>query len=263
MLAFSGQAILLDIEGTVAPIAYVFDVMFPFARREVRTFLAERMEKPEVPEPLWRPEVAAAAKQIAVDAGFADFDALLAKERETSPGIDPVEALAREVERQMDADRKWTGLKSLQGMIWNAGFASGELVAQVFDDVPEVLRDWKADERDVRIYSSGSVAAQKAFFGHTQAGNLLSTLRGHFDTTVGSKKEAKSYAGIAQAMEYDPYEILFVSDVPAELRAAEQAGLATAFADRPGNPKYPGEETYGLRRITSLRDIEWTNADAA
>lgn len=249
MLAFSGQAILLDIEGTVAPIAYVFDVMFPFARREVRPFLAERME---------RPEVLAAAKQIAIDAGFTDLDGLVAKERESSPGVDPKEALAREVERQMDADRKWTGLKTLQGMIWNAGFASGELIAQVFDEVPEVLRDWKHDDRDVRIYSSGSVAAQKAFFGHTQAGNLLPTLRGHFDTTVGSKKEAKSYVGIAQAMEYDPYEILFVSDVPAELKAAEEAGLATAFAVRPGNPKYAGDETYGLRRIGSLRDIDWS-----
>ena len=85
MLAFSGQAILLDIEGTVAPIAYVFDVMFPFARREVRPFLAERME---------RPEVLAAAKQIAVDAGFSDFEALVAKERETSPGVDPASRVA-------------------------------------------------------------------------------------------------------------------------------------------------------------------------
>jgi enolase-phosphatase E1 len=87
----------------------------------------------------------------------------------------------------------------------------------------------------VRIYSSGSIEAQKLFFGHTAAGDLLPLLRGHYDTTTGPKREAASYTRIAADMGLAPREILFVSDVGAELDAARAAGLATALAVRPGN----------------------------
>ena len=101
------------------------------------------------------------------------------------------------VGKLMDQDAKTTGLKQLQGLIWQAGFESGELRAHVYDDVPPALAAWNGAGKDVRIYSSGSVQAQKLFFRHTIAGNLLDQFRGHYDTTTGPKKEADSYRKIA------------------------------------------------------------------
>jgi enolase-phosphatase E1 len=135
----------------------------------------------------------------------------------------------------MDGDVKATGLKHLQGLIWESGFNSGELQAHVYDDVPPALRAWKQQGLDIRIYSSGSIQAQKLFFGHTVAGNLLPLVSGHYDTTTGPKKEAASYQQIARDMGMPPQEILFISDVVAELDAARTAGMQTALALRPGN----------------------------
>lgn len=140
----------------------------------------------------------------------------------------------------MNRDVKDTALKELQGMIWRSGFESGELVAHVFDDVPPALAAWTDSGLDVRIYSSGSIEAQKLFFGHTAAGDLTAYLRGHYDTTTGPKREAASYTQIAADMRLAPRQILFVSDVGAELDAARAAGMATALAIRPGNREAGG-----------------------
>src|SRR4029079_14455426 len=107
--------------------------------------------------------------------------------------------------------------------IWQSGFESGELKAHVYDDVPPALAAWNAAGEDVRIYWSGSVQAQKLFCGHTIAGNLLTSFRGHYDTTIGGKKEAASYQKIAAEFELPASEILFLSDVVAELDAARAA----------------------------------------
>jgi len=105
--------------------------------------------------------------------------------------------------------------------------------------VPETLAQWADSGLDVRIYSSGSIDAQKLFFSHTGAGDLTPHLRGHYDTTTGPKREAASYRAIAADMGMEPREILFISDVGEELDAARQAGMATALAIRPGN-REPG-----------------------
>lgn len=222
MIEFAGRAILLDIEGTTSPIAFVYDVMFPFVRRELESYVRGHWGE----EPL-----AGACEQIAADAGhdhFADW----CGER---PVAEQQQKVIDEVTRLMDGDVKATGLKTLQGLIWKAGFDSGELVAEVFPDVPPALLKWNANGIDVRIYSSGSIAAQKMFFAHTDYGDLLPQFRGHYDTTTGPKKEPKSYTAIAEDMDCEPEEILFLSDVVAELDAAKEAGLETGLVMRPGN----------------------------
>lgn len=132
----------------------------------------------------------------------------------------------------MDADRKSTGLKSLQGKIWEAGYRTGELLGQVFADVPPALARWRRQQRDVCIYSSGSVPAQQLLFSHSTAGDLTPSIRAYFDTTSGPKTEPDSYRRIAGALERSPSEMLFVSDVVAELDAARQAGMGTALCVR-------------------------------
>jgi enolase-phosphatase E1 len=231
--------ILLDIEGTTSSVSFVYDRMFPFVRRELRGFLAAHAD---------REDVGQACEQIARDAGHASFDEWVARQ-----GTPAQELVAAEVLRLMDGDVKATGLKQLQGLIWHDGFLSGELQAHVYDDVLPCLQRWHAAGHDIRIYSSGSVQAQRLFFGHTIVGDLLPYFRGHYDTTRGSKREAASYAVIAADFALPPSDILFLSDLPAELDAARDAGLPTCLVCRPGNASIPDAVPH--RRITSFTEL--------
>lgn len=224
MYSFSGNAILLDIEGTTSSISFVYDVMFPFARRELASYLEHKWESPEA---------GAARDQIARDAGHDSFAAWTS---DTSTSEEQRQLLIDEVLGRMDRDEKSTGLKQIQGLIWRAGFESGEMRAHVYDDVPPALAAWREAGLELRIYSSGSIAAQKLFFGHTERGDLLSFFSGHYDTTTGGKRELDSYRAIAADFECPAEMLLFISDVVAELDAAAAAGLQTALCVRPGNP---------------------------
>lgn len=209
MIEFHGQLILLDIEGTVSPLAFVHDVMFPYARQRAGDYLAMH----------WGTAV---ISQLARDVGVAGF-------------ASPAEAEVA-VHRLMEADAKVPGLKQLQGMIWEKGFRNGELRSRIFDDVPDALADWCRQGREIRIYSSGSVHAQKLFFAHTQRGDLSVHFSGYYDTTTGSKRDTASYLAIAADCGLKADRILFVSDVVEELNAARNAGMFTVLALRPGNP---------------------------
>ena len=217
MIVFGGRGIVLDVEGTTSSISFVYDVLFAFAKERLADFLAAGRDDPAV---------RAAAGALAAEAGVAD------------PDLDDPAGLGRvalAAVSMIDRDVKSTPLKALQGMLWRGGFESGALVSHVFDDVPAALAQWADAGLDVRIYSSGSIEAQRLFFAHTAHGDLTPHLRGHYDTTTGPKREAASYRAIAADMGLAPREILFVSDVGAELDAARQAGMATALAVRPGN----------------------------
>jgi enolase-phosphatase E1 len=217
VIVFDGRGILLDVEGTTSSISFVYDVLFAHAKAQVGDFLAARGGEPAIRE---------LALAIAEAAGAGPEAAAVA--------VDPARAALAAIDL-MNRDVKETALKTLQGMIWRSGFEAGAIVAHVFDDVPEVLHRWADSGFDVRIYSSGSIEAQKLFFGHTSAGDLTPCLRGHYDTTTGPKREAESYRRIAADMGLEPRQVLFVSDVGAELDAARTAGMATALAVRPGN----------------------------
>lgn len=227
MIATGICGILLDIEGTTSSVSFVYDVMFPYVRNNLMLELLTHWVEPDYLE---------AFHAIAKDAGHESLDAWLQTSNLTRENaLRGSHVIATEVKRLMDTDVKATGLKALQGLIWKAGFESGELKAHVYDDVPPALAAWNTAGKDVRIYSSGSIQAQKLFFGHTVAGNLLPHFRGHYDTTTGPKKEAASYAQIAADFRLPPAEILFLSDILSELDAARVAGLATALVVRPGN----------------------------
>jgi enolase-phosphatase E1 len=127
----------------------------------------------------------------------------------------------------------------LQGALWEKGYQRGELVGQVFADVPRALERWRAEGVQVGIFSSGSVLAQQLLFRHSSAGDLTPFLRWYFDTTTGKKADRDSYQRIASAMDMRPESIVFLSDVVAELDAARDAGLSTRLSIRPGNPPPP------------------------
>ncbi len=240
MIHFSGTRILLDIEGTTSSVAYVFDVMFPYARKRLRNYLDDHWDCEELQ---------AALEQVAVDAGsqsMTDFCQSQQADECRSKMIEHLETL-------MDADAKTTGLKELQGILWRSGFASGALKSHLFDDVPPALTKWREAGRDIRIYSSGSVAAQKLFFAHTTAGDLLPAFSGHYDTRIGPKREKTSYDHIAADWNAQPDDILFLSDITAELDAARQAGFHTGLLRRPGNAMPP--DGHGHPEIESFREV--------
>lgn len=238
---FQGRAIVLDIEGTVSSIRFVHDVMFQYVRKGLDGFLRANWDEPAV---------RTACDQIAKDAGAPSFSFWCG-------GTDNRECcmtkLREEIFRLMDSDAKTTGLKELQGQIWREGFQCGELRAPLFPDVLPCLVAWNQAGFDVRIYSSGSAGAQRLFFQHTEQGNLLHYFKGNFDTTIGGKKVADSYRNIVRAMGIDASEILFVSDILAELNAAREAGLQTALSVRPENPPTP--DTEGHPVVTDFSQI--------
>jgi enolase-phosphatase E1 len=136
----------------------------------------------------------------------------------------------------MDQDRKSTGLKSLQGKIWEEGYRVGELRSEVYPDVLPALERWRRNGVDIAIFSSGSVQAQRSLFHHTAAGDLTRFIRAYFDTTTGPKTAPESYARIAASLERSPTGVLFLSDVAAELDAASEAGMRTGLCVRePGS----------------------------
>jgi enolase-phosphatase E1 len=235
MINFAGRGILLDIEGTTSSIAFVCEVLFPFAREYLEDYLRQNWDDLAVVR---------ARELIGRDTGNT-FPADLAN------GMAP---LVREVNRLMDADAKTTGLKELQGLIWQQGYLGGLLTSHVYPDVEPALRQWVKQGLDVRVYSSGSVGAQRLFFGHTEAGNLLPLLRGHYDTTTGAKRDPESYRKIAADMALSPEQVLFLSDVAAELDAAGTAGLRTALVVRPGNSPAPEQHPHPV--ITDFAQIK-------
>lgn len=227
------RTILTDIEGTTSSISFVKDVLFPYSRAALPRFVAGHGDEPEVRRWL---------DQVATEHGAICDDRII------------VEVL----QGWIDADRKHTALKALQGMIWDAGYAAGEFTAHVYPDAVEALRAWHAAGHPLHVYSSGSVAAQKLFFAHSDAGDLLPLFSGHFDTGIGGKREADSYRRIVDAIGTDAANIVFLSDVVEELDAAREAGLRTVLLDRREDYPAPrtGAATHGHRRVESFADID-------
>ncbi|MFC4821367.1 acireductone synthase [Dokdonella ginsengisoli] len=202
------QVILTDIEGTTSSIRFVKDVLFPYARQRLPAFVETHADDADVQH--WLQE---AAKEAGlVSASQQEIIDLLIE--------------------WIDADRKSTALKALQGMIWKDGYASGEYRAHLYPEVAARLRAWKDAGKRLYVYSSGSVPAQKLFFGYSEAGDLTPLFDGYFDTEVGGKRDVESYRRIAAAIGATPDTIVFLSDIVEELDAARAAGLRTTLLAR-------------------------------
>ncbi len=228
------KAILTDIEGTTSSISFVKDVLFPYARRALPGFVAERGTEPAVRR--WLDLVATEHGSICSD-----------------------EVIVETLQGWIDSDRKHTALKALQGMIWQSGYRDAHFKAHIYADAAPALKRWHAQGLPLYVYSSGSVPAQKLFFGHSDAGDLTPLFSGWFDTEVGGKREAGSYSSIAESIGVAPSAILFLSDVVEELDAAREAGMKTVLVDRPED--YPqhrvGPLANGHQRASSFEQVQF------
>jgi enolase-phosphatase E1 len=209
LIELRAAAVLLDIEGTLGSIAFVRDVLFPYADARMDEFVALHGAEPDV-----RVVLDLAAREAGIDAS--DLRGILTALHKWSA-----------------EDSKTTALKTLQGMIWREGFESGTVAGHLYPDSIEALRRYRANGALLAIYSSGSVAAQRLLFGHSVAGNLSPLFAGFYDTTTGPKLEASSYTRIAKALGFAPANVAFFSDNQRELDAALGAGMQTVHVVRP------------------------------
>ena len=225
------RAILLDIEGTITPIAFVHDVLFPYARSHVGNYLTSHFGDAET-----QADITRLRQEHAIDVDHDLKPPMLINE---SPQ-DQIESIVSYVHWLIERDRKSTGLKSLQGKIWRQGYTDGTLRAPLFADVAPALVRWRNAGLKICIFSSGSVVAQQLLFAHTEFGDLTHLIDGNFDTTTGLKTATDSYRQIASALRRAEEEVLFISDLVAELDAASAAGVQTLLCIRPGNPAQGG-----------------------
>ncbi|MDA3935071.1 MAG: acireductone synthase [Gammaproteobacteria bacterium] len=226
------RCLLLDIEGTVSPIAFVKQTLFPYASKALPAFIQSHAEDDQVRHWL----------QLAA----ADM-----------PGQPDDQAIVSELQRWIAADRKHTALKALQGMIWERGYANGEYQAPIYADAVEFMRSWHRLGKTIAIYSSGSVAAQKLLFRYSDAGDLNALLQHYFDTEVGAKQDPDSYRNIITALAIPAAQITFCSDVVAELDAAHQVGIYTVLVDRPQDYPQPRQlaDDSPQQRIASFAQL--------
>jgi enolase-phosphatase E1 len=81
-------------------------------------------------------------------------------------------------------------------------------------------------------------------FRHSDRGDLTIFIDNYFDTNIGKKGEAESYRRIAENIGVPAAQLLFVSDVVAELAAAREAGMKTVLSIRPGNQPQDSADQY-------------------
>jgi len=224
------KAIVTDIEGTTSSLSFVKDVLFPYARANLADYVRSHAQDAQVKKLL---------SDVVKEAGA-----------ELS-----TEQIIAQLIQWLDEDKKITPLKSLQGLIWEAGYLKGDFKGHLYPDAVENLQAWKASGLDLYVYSSGSVHAQKLLFAHTDYGDLTPLFSGYFDTHIGNKREQSSYSKIAAQIAVPASRLLFLSDIKEELDAAKAAGFVTLWLTRDSTPDAQAEH----RQVSSFDQITIAN----
>lgn len=224
--------------------------LFPYVRREVESYLQDTWGDPQTEQ-----DVKDLMEQIEKDVE-SGVQGMAPCPGTDAPRSELISALVSAVHAMMDADRKVGPLKTLQGHMWRRAYADGTVKGHVYEDVLDALREWKDEGKDIVIYSSGSVEAQKLLFGHSCVGDLLHYFSHHFDTGVGAKVEAESYRNILKALKCDdPEDVIFLTDLPKEAWAAKEAGLKVILSVREGTAPLSTEDVATFPQVTSFSQL--------
>ncbi|XP_058694058.1 enolase-phosphatase E1 isoform X2 [Poecile atricapillus] len=231
---------------------HLFDeTLFPYIKDNVKEYLRAHWEEEECQR-----DVGLLRKQAQEDSSL---DGAVPIPLESGSGEEELErviqAVVDNVHWQMSLDRKTTALKQLQGHMWRAAYATGHVKGEIFEDVVPAIRKWREAGMKVYIYSSGSVEAQKLLFGYSTEGDILELFDGHFDTKIGPKVESESYRRIAASIGCATNNILFLTDVPREANAAEEADTHVAVVIRPGNAGLTDDEKSYYSLISSFNEL--------
>ena len=223
------KVILVDIEGTITDIDFVKKTLFPYASRNLEAYVRKQV----------------AQNDPAVQKILKDTHTFWQNEQQTPAQSTPtVDDLIAILLSWIDADRKITPLKTVQGLIWEDGYTNGDFTGHLYDDAHYYLNKWKEQGIRLAVFSSGSEYAQKLLLGHSDFGDLTPWFEAYFDTRVGAKRDTQAYHAILKALKMDqePDQVLFLSDVVEELDAAVQVGMKTYELRRdhqPGSNHHP------------------------
>ena len=237
-MVFAGEqhirVVLLDIEGTTTPIDFVYRTLFPYASRKADSFLRAHADEAEI---------RSIVQDLRAQRGLDERQGLRPPAWTCDSAEAPIRSTVAYVHWLISRDSKCTPLKTLQGKIWQEGFAAGELHGQVYADVPSAFACWRRQQRQIYIYSSGSTLAQQNLFRTVESGDLTPQIAGYFDTTIGVKTDAESYKKIAASVGRETREFLFLSDAPTEIEAARSAGMQAILCNRnAANPSGAAKE---------------------
>jgi enolase-phosphatase E1 len=220
--------ILSDIEGTTSSISFVVDELFPYFREHIQEL----------------PKMAMVSE---VKESFAQVISLVKEEEGKS--ITTTEEVIAYLDQWSREDRKVTPLKTLQGFVWKKAYEEGDIKGHVYDDVPTCFNKWRANGLKIGIFSSGSIHAQKLLFQYSCFGDLSKHLSNYFDTKTGAKRDAATYKLIAEILDLQPNQILFLSDIQEELMAADEIGFQTIQLVRPGSNATLKHTVYDFNEI--------------
>jgi enolase-phosphatase E1 len=225
------KAIVTDIEGTTSAIDFVHQVLFPYSTKALPDYVRQHAQQTEI---------AAIIAQVKAEIKQADAD---------------LEVIITTLLDWIARDQKITPLKTLQGFIWETGFKNNHFQGHLYQDAYLNLKQWQQAGIKLYVFSSGSIKAQKLLFGYSQYGDLTYLFEGYFDTQVGNKKTVTAYQNIQKAIALPASEILFLSDVIAELDAAKTVGYHTLLLDREKNI----DNTQGHNVVSDFDAIQLNN----
>ena len=237
--------LLLDIEGTTCPVSFVSEVLFPYAKQSLSSYLNDHQEDLDLKNILQ-------AAEREWD-GDPSPDSIKLRQATRNQNLNFIDSIKVYFEHLINVDRKSTALKDLQGKIWDNGYRKGEITSHLFNETTECLKRWHSRKLSLSVYSSGSIQAQKLLYRHTNDGDLEHLFDHWFDTHTGNKKECESYRAIATKISTNPSKILFISDNGDECDAAGASGMETLFSLRDGNPD---QNPRSHRVIKTLNDVD-------
>ncbi|RNA43857.1 enolase-phosphatase E1 [Brachionus plicatilis] len=226
----SVDTILTDIEGTTTSISFVKDILFPYIRSNLESYLTKNFDDDQCREDL----------RLLINQSRSDFLSFGHQVPQIKENFENktelIESALANIKWQMDQDRKAKPLKQLQGHMWQLAYKNGTVKGHVYEDVVPAFERWISKGFKIYIYSSGSVEAQKLLFSYSDKGNLLKYFSGHFDTNVGLKTESQSYLNILNSLGKSGEKVLFLTDLVREAEAATQAGINVCVLRREDNP---------------------------
>lgn len=242
-MPFNETVILLDIEGTITSISFVKDTLFPYVTNVIDNYINKYWD-----DDSFKIDLELLRSQAAMDSDIEGFVPIIT-------GIKAKQSVIDNVRWQMSIDRKTMALKQLQGHILKDGYQNGILKGHLYEDVLPVLNKLSSMGKKICTYSSGSIDAQKYLFQYSMYGDVSGVFKKYFDTKMGPKGAHTSYMNIANELNVNCNDILFLTDVLVEAEAAVQAGCNSVILIRPGNAQLDPVISSKFKTMKTLNEL--------